>query len=210
MALPTLDHVLGTQTKVRLLRVLVALDTPVSGREAQRLAGVTSMSATGRALEDLTGVGILSRERTGATHLYRFNRQHVLAASLAALYRVEEEQPARLNRMLRRAIEEAGLFGIVESAALFGSTARGEASPGSDADVLVVVSEEEGVAAVQRALFGVYAAVQEQLGVRISPYVLAVAEVQRRSREHDPLMVAIESEGRTLWGKSLAELVQGW
>lgn len=56
-----LDALLGTTGKVRLLRVLLPLDSQVTGREAQRLAGVRSTVGTTNALDALTALGIVIR-----------------------------------------------------------------------------------------------------------------------------------------------------
>ncbi len=68
MLLDPLDHAIGTRAKVRLLRALVPLDRPVSGREAARLAGVSRQAI--RSLDELVAVGIVRRQETAGQHLY--------------------------------------------------------------------------------------------------------------------------------------------
>jgi hypothetical protein len=77
MPIPDLESVLGTRTKIRLLRALVAHTEPVSGREAQRLADTPSSSASGAALDELVDAGLLLRVEAGRAHLYRANRDHL-------------------------------------------------------------------------------------------------------------------------------------
>ena len=54
-----LDELLGTATKMRVLRVLLQLDSPVSGKEAKRLARVRSAASMWTALDELSDLGIL-------------------------------------------------------------------------------------------------------------------------------------------------------
>ena len=208
--LTTLDHMLGTQAKVRLLRALAALTSPVSGREAQRLARVRSVSGAGRALADLTDLGILSRDETSGSHLYRVNRSHALAPYILALFDAEEMQWGILREALAEGLRAADLAEAVCSVVIFGSTARGDAHPGSDLDLLVIVKDADDVGSVRRAILAVDPALRERLGLRASPYVLARADAAARTSDGDPLMAAVRTEGRTLLGDSFAEVLAAW
>jgi predicted nucleotidyltransferase len=210
MLFRTIDHILGTRTKVQLLRALVQLDSPVSGREAQRLAGIKSVSGAGHAFDDLTDLGILFREEVGGAHLYRMNREHVLAHALMDLFRAEERQLASLREILRERLETADLMAAVRSVVIFGSIARGETRPDSDLDLLVVVDNEDAIGLVGAALLDAGAALRQRLGVRASPYVLSRERAEARQRQGDPLMAAIKAEGRTLLGDPFAEVLGGW
>lgn len=207
MLFNTLDHVLGTQTKVQILRALSELASPVSGNKARRLAGVRSVSGAGQALDDLTALGLLLREEAGGAHLYRVNRDHALADALASLFASERRLFAVLRAMLVELLEEEDLTSAVRSIILFGSTARGEAAPDSDLDLLVVVTDEARVEPVRVALLEVEPSVRKRLGLRLSAYVLTEARVEARFREGDPLMETIETEGRTLLGEPIQAML---
>src|SRR3982750_1097208 len=103
-----LDAVLGSGTKVKLLRALVPLSRPVGMREAARLAGVSASGAQG-AMEDLAAMGILDRREATAQHLYQINRGNHLAAALAELFRAEEERWNDLIAALRGELRIADL-----------------------------------------------------------------------------------------------------
>ena len=96
-----LDNILGTTTKIRLLRALLPLQAPASGREAERLAAVPHYSA-GRALRDLVALGVLRRTTTPGTHLYEINREHDLVPALAALFEGESARLASLPQTSSR------------------------------------------------------------------------------------------------------------
>src|SRR5690606_708609 len=129
MLFDPLDNVLGTRSKVRLLRALVPLDRPVSGREAARLAGVSRQAI--RTLDELAAVGVVNRQEAAGQHLYTFNRSNRLAPSVVALFDAERKRTAELFERLAGIVGEAG---SVASAVVFGSAARGEAGPESDLD----------------------------------------------------------------------------
>jgi predicted nucleotidyltransferase len=78
---------------------------------------------------------------------------------------------------------------------LFGSLARGDAAPGSDADLLVELAESrltflERIASLQ-PLFGAVG-----LGVDLLPYT--TAELDALRREANPLLRAAQAEGIVL------------
>ena len=205
-----LDAVLGTTTKVRILRTLLPLTSPVSGTEARRLARVRSVKAMWASLEELTELGILERGQTRGTHLYRINREHHLAEPLAALFAAEADRPGEVRRALRSALESAGLAEAIRSAVLYGSNVRGEAGPHSDLDVLVVTRSEADVRPVQDVLVDAGRALEARFGPPLSAYVLPESRVRERYQDGDPLMLTIALEGRELFGTSFQELADAW
>ncbi len=87
------------------------------------------------ALADLEGLGLVLMERGSVEHRYRLNFKHYLVGQgLRALFEAERGMAKALAHDLRTLLE-----GRVLSAGLFGSFARGEAKPGSDIDLLVIV-----------------------------------------------------------------------
>jgi predicted nucleotidyltransferase len=205
-----LDAVLGTTTKVRILRTLLPLTSPVSGTEARRLARVRSVKAMWASLEELTDLGILLRGQTRGTHLYRINREHHLAEPLAALFEAEASRTGEVRRALRSALESAGLTDAVRSAVLYGSNARGEAEPRSDIDVLVVTRNGTDVGQVRDVLMDVGRSIEACLGPSLSAYVLPESRVRERYQDGDPLMLTVASEGRELFGAPFREMADAW
>jgi predicted nucleotidyltransferase len=205
-----LDALLGTTTKVRVLRTLLSLTSPVSGSEAQRLAGVRSADSMWTALDELSDLGILTREQTRGSHLYRINREHDLFAPLAALFEAEAGRLGRLREWLRETLVEADLADSIRSVILYGSNARGEATARSDVDLLVVMEDESSIPAARDALIAGAPTLEGRTGLRISPYLLPRARVEERYRDGDPLMLTIAEEGRVLLGTPLQEVANAW
>jgi predicted nucleotidyltransferase len=205
-----LDAVLGTTTKVRILRALLPLTSVVSGTEARRLAQVRSVNAMWSALDDFTSLGILLREQTPGSHLYRINRDHHLAAPLAALFQAEARRVGEVRDVVRSTLTDAGQLESVTAAVLYGSNARGEAGPESDLDVLVITCDGDGVPPVQEALLDAADVLRQKFGISLSAYVLPLERVQERFRDGDPLMHTIADEGRELIGGPFREMVEAW
>lgn len=114
-----------------VLALLAAGQIKLSGREISRRIGA-SQEGVRRVLERLVAEGIVVRERAGAAHLYQLNREHLAAPPIERLSAMRME----LIERLRRAI--AAWTTAPAAAVLFGSVARGDATPSSDIDLLVV------------------------------------------------------------------------
>ncbi|MBB4639124.1 nucleotidyltransferase domain-containing protein [Longimicrobium terrae] len=206
----SLDGILGTASKVQLLRALLPLRTPVTGREVQRLAHIRSTAGVRQALDELTAACVLVRSGSPAIHQYHVNRDHYLIAPLDALFRAEGERMGRLAEILDRALDGAGVRSAVRSAVVFGSQARGDARPDSDLDLLLLTSGRDIIGGVEAAVLGVADELAMQLGLRVSPLVMTAERAAERMRDGDPLMKNILDEGRSVLGDPFGEVAGAW
>jgi hypothetical protein len=200
-----LDAVLGSGTKVQILRALLPLRSAVTGREAQRLAGVRSDQGARQALRELAELGVLQREHSSASHLYRVNLKHELLPALTALFEAEAGRVQTLKQMLRGALKRAEVSGRVESIMLTGGADREDA--GAETGLLVVATGEKGAAKVRDALVGAGDRIFARTGVRITVEALSLERFRTRRREGDPVLEKVEAEGRVLIGAAFHELV---
>lgn len=199
-----LDSVLGTKNRLRLLRVLAFLDRPVSGREAARLAGVSRIAQ--QSLDELSDAGILNRMATASQYLYQFNHENYLASALIGLFEAER---ARLSALMDQFAEVLCRTGDAVSASIFGSMARGEAGPGSDLDLLVLVERRSSKEPIKSALVDAAAGFENEFGLRISPVVLTTSEARQQMRDGDSFLGSVVHEGRAVFGDPLDEVLHG-
>jgi predicted nucleotidyltransferase len=203
-----LDSVLGSVTKVRLLRALLPLERPVSLREAARLAGVSPAAASG-ALDELAALQVVDRREATSQHLYTVNRKNRLADALAGLFAAEEERREMLMGSLRRDVEGGQPGPSVEAAALFGSAARGDDRPDSDLDLLVIAEGEGDEEAIWAHLVEVRARYEREFGVKLSPVVMTLERLRERARSGDPLIANVVEDGIKLTGPPIQKLIRG-
>lgn len=117
----------------RILGVLARTDRPLTGRAVGTLLR-TPASASGvqKVLDDLVRNGLVDVEPAGRAKLYTLNRDHVAYPAIHDLVHLREILLARLRA-------EAESWEVPAAAVwLFGSSARGQAGPDSDLDLLVV------------------------------------------------------------------------
>jgi predicted nucleotidyltransferase len=201
-----LDGVLGSITKVRLLRAIVPLTRPVALREAARLAGV-SVAAAQAALQDLADLQIVERREATAQHLYRFNREHALAPPIEQLFGAEHGRRQAIIDSLAKKLRSKPARGV-RSAAIFGSAARGDDRPGSDLDVLIIVRDVQSERQVQEAMADLGPVLERTQGLRLSPMILTIDELLRRARGGDPFVSEVVKDGMSVLGPSVESLLR--
>ena len=120
---PTLD--------AAVLAVLVGTNRPLTGREVQRLCG-HSQGRVQAILNRMTDHGLVDAVEAGPARLYTLNREHVAAEAAVTLSNLR----GRLFERIRKRLVQWPVPPV--AAAVFGSAARGDGTPGSDIDVLIV------------------------------------------------------------------------
>lgn len=205
--LSPLDHILTNRGKVRLLRALIPLSRPVSGREAAKLARLSQTPAL-RALDDLVALGVLRRTETPSQHLYEVNRMHQLVREgLEPLFRAERERIGRVLDALRTVLSQDADH--IASAAVFGSAARGQDRPGSDFDVLVIAKDEVDVDPLHGRLADCIPRMEEEFGLDLSPVVLPLTQFRQMHRNGDSLVTDVLRDARLITGERPEALVHG-
>lgn len=115
-----------------VLTVLAGTTSALTGREVARALGLKSHDGVRRVLARLAEQGIVLRQPVGRAVHYRLNRDHLAAASIEDLAGLRMRLVDRMRSHIERWRTPPTL------AVLFGSAARGEGSPTSDLDVLVI------------------------------------------------------------------------
>jgi predicted nucleotidyltransferase len=115
-----------------VLSVLARAEAEMTGRELQRVIGHGSHQGIRNAADRLAEQGVVSRRSAGNAYLYELNRDHVAASWIEGLASLPAQVLDRLRDAIRRWEHPPTLV------VLFGSVARGEATPESDLDLLVV------------------------------------------------------------------------
>lgn len=201
-----LDYLLGARSRVAVLRVLAAGGAPLSQRELARRAGVQVRSAQ-QAVELLAALGLADRLVGGRDHLVSLNPRHVLAPTVARLFGAEADLFRAVRERLSAWARSEGRRRVVEAVVLFGSGARGDDTPASDLDVLVVTAGAGARDGVEAAFGEVAADLRARFGVDVRPLVLGRDEVRARWRRRQPPLPDIVADGVVIVGPAPRELV---
>lgn len=194
-----LDALFGGHGRTAILRLLAAQTSSLTGTQVAELTGLSQAGAA-RALEHLAGLGVVKQRRVGRAVLHELERDNLLVSAIV-MPAVEAERT--LVDGVREELDEA--FGpVAVSVVLFGSLVRGEAEPGSDIDVLVVVEDD---AAALRA-----DSIADEIGPRFfrrygMPLAVIVTTEANLPTEPSAFLVSARDEGVLVSGRPLVSVL---
>jgi predicted nucleotidyltransferase len=149
-----------------------------------------------RELNRLAEVGLLRRVRQGNQWLYSADTSCPVYAEVAGILR----KTSGLADVQAAALAPAGER--IRTAFVFGSMARGQATVGSDVDLMVI-----GDLGLGEAVELLHPA-EEALGREINPKVFAPQEWQKRAAANDPFVREVMSKPKIFVGGSEHELAE--
>ena len=194
---------LARPIEAEVLRVLAGTTGSLSGRQVHQLAHAGSVEGVRRALQQLSGTGILHVERRPGLSLYRLNREHVMTPSLLVLLAAREELLHRITSVLH-----AWPLPL-HHASVFGSTARADGDVDSDVDLLLVPAHGDDAVAVawESAVDGLCVQVERWSGNVAHVQTVTREQLERMRVGEDPLVVSWHVEGRPLVGGALGAVM---
>lgn len=197
----TLEQVLGTRSKVAILRTLLQSKAGYSGSSIADRTGV-ALFAVQRSLAALENVGLVKVERGSVENRYRLNDRHYLIANgLRRLFLGERSMAAALAHELAVLLE-----GKVIAAGLFGSFARGEATEGSDIDLFIVVQNARDEDRVNGILVKAQSDLTQRFGWPIQPVIFDKRRVAAGLRRGESFFNEVERDWRHVIGVTPREI----
>jgi predicted nucleotidyltransferase len=197
-----LNVIFGAPSHVALLRALTQAGRGLTGREVARAAGVAQRAGLD-GLARLENAGIVRRTPAGQAYVFELRRDHRLVRSgIVPLLEQEGEVRAEVFGRLRDALEKQVVSGCV-----FGSTARGEETPESDLDILLLVEGSEDKERIEDRVSSVFEGLRQEFSLRPSLVVMTRAEFVRGYRAGRDFMRNVVREGETFAGRPLKALV---
>jgi predicted nucleotidyltransferase len=185
-----LDPVFAAPSHIAILRALLDSAEGMSGRQVARLAEINHQ-ACAVALGRLEELGVVTRQGSGQSQLFRLNREHrVVQGLLVPLLRGE-------RAIFLQALQRIGslLAGHRVRALVFGSAARGEERRDSDLDLLLILPSAREASAIHQTADDVRATLRREWGIRVNVLILPQRIVERRQDLGDPLITTALREG---------------
>jgi predicted nucleotidyltransferase/DNA-binding HxlR family transcriptional regulator len=189
-----LEKLLGSKAKIKILRAL----RRHKGKEftVRELADYIKISHTGvhKTLADLYDMNVVTLKSIGKSHTVSLNLDSHLTELVERLYGFEDDTPKELQRLIRnRLCSQAG----IDSAAIFGSVARGEEEPRSDIDLMIMSSDRENAVAAASEL---QVEVSRRFGNPLAAYIVTREEM---SEGRSPVIKDIREQNIMICGEPL-------
>lgn len=168
---------MNKKSALTILKFLMEADKEVHMREISRKTGL-SLGFVSRILNELSKDGLICCNKKGRMKFYRIDSVNPVIRQLKILFTVSLLMPfvKKLRDSVRRVI-------------LFGSSARGEDTPDSDIDLLVITNETTRV----RKILGE--------NNRIVPLIMNTVEFSNLKKK-DPSLFEQITIGIVLWEKN--------
>ncbi len=187
-------RLLGSPARAAVLAsVLAAPEGEFTGREVARLAGVSPARAM-VALRILEAEGLCWQRRAGRASLWKVNRRHFLARSLAQVATLESDAMSTLIGLLQRQLRRAGAV----EAHMFGSVARGDERATSDIDLVAVFPDEAARGRWDGSLSAMQNKIQANFGNELQAIAYTAAAVRRGGPRR--VLERARAEGRPIAG----------
>jgi DNA-binding Lrp family transcriptional regulator len=169
-----LNHILGTEASVRILRVLFLSDIPIGVSELARQAALQP-SGVARVCTRLEDLGVIEAVGRGARNRqYRRGPRFPFSANLTALFGEERSRAEQVIADLRSAVQGNS---FIKAAWIEGAAAVGADSPG-DAIEVGVLTEPQNVGDVRANVWGRLLSVQRFRDVVLDLHVTTAADLK--------------------------------
>ncbi|MHB8896482.1 MAG: nucleotidyltransferase domain-containing protein [Candidatus Geothermincolia bacterium] len=168
----------------------------MGGSTGRQLAGLVGYSHTHTmaALDDLELQGLVTRRYAGNAHVFSINEENAVVTDiLIPAFLFESNLLDALADMFYQ-----GLGQKLVSVTLFGSVARGEESPDSDVDLLLVMKDEAHKEKAELKALAIGSVASRRFGAPISPIVVTQSEYDSKVKRKRGFWKEIPTEGRRL------------
>ena len=198
------DEIFYTWSHIAVLRALQDSAQGMTGREIARAADMTPMASL-KALTALESVSVVSRQRSGRSHIFRLNRENILVKDgILPILRLEREFGKQMFKLLTKRTGKK-----CESIIVFGSVARQEDVPESDLDICFIVNGKANIESVRETVYETTPVIQEKFGAQVAPLFFTLREFKEKHKLTKSPVDEIVRDGIVISGKSLRELTRG-
>jgi len=200
-----LGKILGSETKIKLLFVLI--NNPQVTYTEKELAGesISSISEVNRQIPHLVKAGIISMQRIGKTKAYSINQKHFLFLPLQKIF-------VDLNKIYKKAAREikdviTKRFRCIQAIILTGSLTKGKLREDiidepSDIDLVFIVKKVENTKEVKKNLVGyINKEISLKYGIALYPFVISPQEYLSRLNKKDLFILETYIKGEVIYGQ---------
>lgn len=196
----SVEAIFGTRSRVKVLRVLDGVTTPLNATQIAQRTGLTKM-AVGNALGELSAMGLVQSSPVGRATVHTLIRENAYVERIVRpVFEAERTMVQLLEDELKGVFLER-----TQSIVLFGSYARGEQDESSDVDVVFVASGLKDD--LERAVETYEPRFRKRFGTTLSAIVYDPSEARELSRRAPALFDSIAQDAIVIAGLGPQEWV---
>lgn len=196
----TVTDIFSTRGRVDVLRLLWGVRIPLTAAEAARRVHLSHPAAS-EVLWALESLRIVESAPVGRGSVYWLNRENVYVRTMIdPVFSAEAQVPDALLEWLRSRYEAGS-----QSVVLFGSYARGDQTPDSDVDVIVVAENETTKQSIEERIISDSEAFRREFGATLSTIVYSPQEASQLRKRGPGLYDSLLSDGVRVAGTSVHE-----
>ena len=200
-----INNLMGTSSKIKILRTLTEFNTAFTLKELENETllsrGIVHRETTRLAKDNF----IFEIKTVGKEKAYRINMENPYTQKAVELFSIEKIRDRKNSVILKiwNALESIVSYVLVKkleviSIMLFGSHARGMATPRSDIDILIVtISDYENV---QNKLTPIFEKYEKKLMAKINPVYMTRERYLKEQTEKTNFIIEINKGNILLFG----------
>lgn len=200
-----LGKILGSETKIKILFVLVAKTHSSYMEKELAKESKSSGSEVNRQISDLVNSGLVTMQRLGKVKTYSINQEHFLFSPLRKLL-------IDLNRIYRKIAQEIKEFAVarikhIQTIILIGSLTQDKVREDiveepSDIDLIFIAESAKFVKEIKKSLLDyINKKIFSRYGVTLYPFVVSQQEYFKRLNRRDDFILESYTKGEILYGK---------
>lgn len=199
-----IEQILGSRSRVRVLRELAGVRVPLNAAQIAARAGITRPAA-GSVLAEFASMGLTENMDVGNARVHWLIHENI---HVELLVKRAFEFESHVADMLLEDLRER-FAGAAESVLLFGSYARGDQEQESDIDVVLVGADERQKSDLDQLVADELGAFGRRWGASLSVLTYTVDEAAALWRHSPELQRSLEQDGVVVSGRGPSEWRSG-
>lgn len=199
----TPEKLLGSRSKLGVLRVLWRSHDPLNASQIASRTGLTR-PAVSSALLDLNQAGAVRSSPAGRAIVHSLERGNIYVERwIEPVFRSEWELPDVLLEEIEHTFSNLAVSGV-----MFGSYARGQQTSDSDIDLVLVAADSRSKRAIERLLESYLSEFRVRWGAPLSAVTYDQNEANTLRSRAPSLAASLMDEGITVFGSGPADWVE--
>lgn len=191
-----LEELMGSKPKIKILRALIKVNVPLTGRKIALLSGLNHRTCL-LSLRALSKEGFIAIRSAGKAKIYTLNLGNTyLKNSISKIFHDEKNLISNIFKRIK-----VKLKGKISAIILFGSVVEGKEQPDSDIDICVVIKSLLEKRKIEKIIENERDNIMKEYGNDLSCYYITKNNFIKKYQKKNKLISEIAKKGRIILGE---------